>query len=249
MARARNPQREEAKNRWLNSGGTLPTGDNAKLAGATESQVRKWKSLDNWAAELGTKGEHSGKGNNNAAGNGAPERNQNAVTHGAYTTMHLDDLTPGCKAYVEGIDGDTERNMLRELQLLYAKEYDLKHKIHALEDEPAGALHIERHTESDSDKSGKTVTEESASAFEHIMRLKDMEIKIHRQILKLLDSMKAFAFESQRLYLEERKYSLAKQKISGEYSVDAETGEINDGVTEEIDGIVDSILSENSQGS
>jgi hypothetical protein len=223
--------------RWLESGGTLPIKDNAKQSGATESQIRKWKSLDKWEDKLGTKGKHGGKGNSNAQGYGAPERNTNAVTHGANVTMHLDSLTLDCQQYIAGIDGDNNRNMLRELQLLYAKEYDLKEKIKLLEDEPPGILHVEKHVESDGDKSGKTITIESASAFEHIMRLKDMEIRVHGRILKLLDSMKGYELEKQRLDLEERKFRLAKQKLSGEYIVDGETGEIVDG-----EGLVDDTL-------
>jgi hypothetical protein len=242
MARAKNPQRDEARNRWIESGGTLPTKENAALSGATESQVRKWKSLDKWADELGGMGTHGGRGNANAKGSGAPERNTNAATHGANVTMHLDSLTPGCKAYVEGIGGDSSRNMLRELQLLYAKEYDLKDKIRALENEPPGVLHVEKHVETDNKKSGKTTTIESASAFEHIMRLKDMEIRIHGRILKLLDSMKGYELEKQRLDLEERKYRLAKQKLSGEYSVDAATGEIIDSAEAEVEKVVDEAL-------
>jgi uncharacterized protein YjcR len=242
MARARNPQREQAKIRWLESGGTLSTKENAVAAGATESQIRKWKSMDNWNAELGAAGEHGGKENKNAEGNGAPERNQNAVTHGAYTTMHLDDLSPDCKAYVEGIDNNVENNMLHTLQLLYAKEFDLRLKITSLENEPPGVFHIERHVETESDKAGKSTTVESASAFEHIMRLEAELNKNRGRIIKLIDSMKAFTLESQRLDLEERKYRLAKQKLSGEYSVNAETGEIIDSAETEIDGIVEDAL-------
>jgi uncharacterized protein YjcR len=249
MARARNPQREAAMKRWLDSSGTMKNRENAALAGTSESQIRKWKSMDNWAAALGSRGVHGGTGNSNSKGNGAPERNQNAATHGAYTTMYLDDLTPDCKEYVQGIGSNSEDNMLRELQLLYAKEYDLKHKIHALENEPTGVLHIERCTVSESDKGGKTTTEESASAFEHIMRLEAELNKIHGRIIKLIDSMKAYALESQRLNLEERKYQLAKQKLSGEYSVNAETGEINDNVSAEIDSVVDVIIAESGSGS
>lgn len=49
-------------------------------------------------------------------------------------------------------------------------------------------------------------------------------------IIKLLDSIKGYEMESRRLRLEERKYNLAKQKLSGAFDVDPETGEIIDEV-------------------
>lgn len=51
---------------------------------------------------------------------------------------------------------------------------------------------------------------------------------MHGRIIKLLDSIKGYEMESRRLRLEERKYNLAKQKLSGAYDIDPDTGEIND---------------------
>ena len=45
-----------------------------------------------------------------------------------------------------------------------------------------------------------------------------------------LDPSKGYEMESRRLRLEERKYNLAKQKLSGAFDVDPETGEIIDEV-------------------
>ena len=43
-----------------------------------------------------------------------------------------------------------------------------------------------------------------------------------------MDSIKGYEMESRRVRLEERKYNLAKQKLSGAYDIDPDTGEIND---------------------
>jgi len=48
-----------------------------------------------------------------------------------------------------------------------------------------------------------------------------------------LDSIKSYELETRRIALEEKRYALMKQKISGEYDVDPETGEINDTYAEE----------------
>ena len=69
-----------------------------------------------------------------------------------------------------------------------------------------------------------------ASAFDRAMKLEAELNKIHGRIIKLLDSIKGYEMESRRLRLEERKYKLAKQKLSGAFDVDPETGEIIDEV-------------------
>ena len=67
-----------------------------------------------------------------------------------------------------------------------------------------------------------------ASAFDRAMKLEAELNKIHGRIIKLLDSIKGYELESRRVRLEERKYNLAKQKLSGAYDIDPETGEIID---------------------
>ena len=76
MARERNPERDKARRIWLDSGGTLTARQVAEQVGAKPEQVRKWKSLDSWAAELEAQKpprKRGGQpGNKNAAGAGAP---------------------------------------------------------------------------------------------------------------------------------------------------------------------------------
>ena len=67
-----------------------------------------------------------------------------------------------------------------------------------------------------------------ASAFDRVMKLEAELNRIHGRIIKLLDSIKGYELESRRVRLEERKYNLAKQKLSGAFDIDPETGEIND---------------------
>ncbi|AWP30757.1 phage terminase small subunit [Paenibacillus sp. Cedars] len=99
MARERSPERDKARQMWLESGGTMKLKDIAAALSVPESRVRKWKAVDRWQDELngsaeapfkgsapiGTNGsapkpKGAPKGNRNAAGNrgGAPHGNQNA---------------------------------------------------------------------------------------------------------------------------------------------------------------------------
>ena len=71
-----------------------------------------------------------------------------------------------------------------------------------------------------------------SSSFEREMKLEAELNKTHGRIIKLLDSIKSYELEQRRIALEEKRYALMKQKISGEYTIDPETGEIDDTHTE-----------------
>ena len=301
MARDRSPERDKAREIWLESGGKMTAKQVAEAVGGVKpEQVRKWKSLDSWAAALEAKKpprKRGGQpGNKNAAGAGPPTGNRNAETHGAYSAVRMEDLTTEQRVYIQKITLDTKKNMLAELQLLIAKEFDLQNKIAKLESAESGSLFVDRVVEVQTPKGqerlnqqieklaslqaeeealrwdmevqpGKPPTkqqqkrleslqreiaalqdttgdrarelEESAynvtmqtvikaSAFDRTMKLEAELNKIHGRIIKLLDSIKGYELECRRVRLEERKYNLAKQKLSGAFEVNQETGEIDD---------------------
>lgn len=300
MARERSPERDKARQLWLDSDGQMSPKEVAEAVGVKPEQVRKWKSVDRWQAALEEqqpKRKRGGQpGNKNAAGAGAPLGNKNAETHGAYSAVRLCDLPDEQRQYIESITLDTETNMLAELQLLIAKEADLQNKISAIEKGSPDALFIDRvvevrvpkgkerlekqqeklealrrehddllwemdaesgkpptkrqekkletlqreiaelqdttaDKERELEESGYNVSAQTvikASAFERAMKLEVELNKIHGRIIKLLDSIKGYELESRRVRLEERKYNLAKQKLSGAFDIDPDTGEIND---------------------
>lgn len=243
MAKARNPGRDKAKIEWLASGGKTPTKELAQKYSVSEVQIRKWKSADKWQAELERKKRGGQKGNKNAAGHGAPKGNTNAETHGAYSTVHIEDLPAEERAYIEGITLDAKENMLRELQLLFAKERDLLGRINEYKQADPGTLYTDRvvevYTPKAKSKDGKESTDKQplkqsaktvikASPFDRLMRLECEYNKIHGRILKLIDTIKAYEIDSKRLELDERKHELSRQRITGEYNVDPDTGEIDD---------------------
>ncbi|MCM1059655.1 MAG: phage terminase small subunit [Eubacterium sp.] len=238
MARKRNPARDKAKSEWLKSGGKISTKQLAATYDVSEVQIRKWKSADKWQAEFERKKRGGQKGNKNAEGHGAPKGNKNAETHGAYSTVHLDGLKPEERAYIESTTLDAGENMLRELQLLLAKERDLTRRISEYEQADPAALYTDRVVEVYTPKAGgdsgemslkqnaKTVVK--TSPFERMMKLEAEYNKIHGRIIKLIDSIRAYEVDNKRLNLDERKHELSKQRLTGEYSVDPDTGEISD---------------------
>lgn len=80
-----------------------------------------------------------------------------------------------------------------------------------------------------------------ASAFDRAMKLEAELNKIHGRIIKLLDSIKGYELECRRVRLEERKYNLAKQKLTGAFEVDPDTGEIDDETDDDSDVIGDGL--------
>lgn len=67
-----------------------------------------------------------------------------------------------------------------------------------------------------------------SSPFERAMKVEAELNKLHGRIIKLLDSIKAYETEERRLQLAEKQYNLQKQKLTGEFEIDPETGEIED---------------------
>ena len=76
MARKRDPRRDEAKKIWLDSGGKKVLKELASELNVSDSQIRKWKSVDKWAEEL--KGNVTKSNSNVTNKGGAPSGNKNA---------------------------------------------------------------------------------------------------------------------------------------------------------------------------
>jgi ArsR family metal-binding transcriptional regulator len=296
MARQRNPNRDQAKRSYIESGGTISTKELAAAAGVPENRIRKWKSEDKWKDALEKKKRGGQRGNKNAVGHGAPPYNTNAVTHGAYKTIYFEELSPQEQELIQSLTLETQENMLRELQTLVAKENDLKKRIRKLEETDPAALFVDKVIEmlvpkgnerlknqekkleeliierdnlvweiENSGKPSKTLEKKldkcerqivelqdkvndnksenegnneplktamqtiiKASPFDRAIKLEQELNKVHGRIIRLLDSIKSYELDSRRIELEEKKYRLAKQKLTGAYEIDPETGEIDD---------------------
>ena len=239
--------REKAKQLFLDSDGLMKNTEIAEALGIDSAKVRKWKCVDKWNDALENKPKKRGgqKGNKNAKGHGAPVRNKNAETHGAYSKVYFDELSEDEKVLIESVTLDTGENALRELQSLIAKEKDLEKRIKELNTDTTGNLYTDKVVEMRTPgKDGKDTPQGPAlsvamettiksSAFERAMKLEDQLNKVHGRIIKLLDTIKSYELEQRRITLEEKRYALMKQKISGEYDVDPDTGEIDDSYTED----------------
>lgn len=241
MARQKDENRKKAMQLFLDSDGLMNNKEIATALNVDSAKISKWKCIDKWKEALENKTRKKGapRGNKNAKGHGAPRRNKNAEKHGAYSTIYFDELTEDEKALIESITLNSEDNMLRELQVLIVKEKDLQKRIEAYNNDDVGQLYIDKsveiHKPNDKDKEDSThtfnmvmETKVKSSTFERVMKLEAELNKVHGRIIKLLDSIKSYELEKCRIVLEKKRYTLLKQKISGEYSVDIDTGEIDD---------------------
>jgi uncharacterized protein YjcR len=157
MARERSPERDKAKQMWLESSGAMKLKDIAAALFVGETQIRKWKSQDKWADDLNSNvtNESKGnvtkrgapKGNKNAVGNrgGAPPGNQNAkgnaggqggpygnkkaVTTGEYETIWLDALEEHEQELIELVDTDPIQQADEAIQLLTIRERRMLQRI------------------------------------------------------------------------------------------------------------------------
>lgn len=261
MARPRNPERDKAKKRYLDSDGQITTKELAAAAGVTESRIRKWKSEDKWAEALKNKPKKRGgqPGNQNAAGR-TPQKdgNKNAVTHGAFAQVGIEDIPPEqAQAILEMQPGNTLLRMNEELQgLLVRKTYltnlldlytdpekqeayytdKIVHMIvpmTAEERQQAEGMGLDLGAAADpegGEEEFKTAMKTiiKASPFDRAMKVEAELNKLNGRIIKLLDSMRACEAESRRIELEHKKYELSRQKLTGAIDVDPEEEEGGD---------------------
>lgn len=157
MARERSPDRDKAKQMWLESGGTMKLKDIAAALSIGETQVRKWKSQDKWTNDLNSNvtNESKGnvtkrgapKGNKNAVGNrggapagnkravgnkggsGGPLRNKKDVTTGEFETIWMDALEEDEQDLVDQVDTDPIQQADEAIKLLTIRERRMLQRI------------------------------------------------------------------------------------------------------------------------
>ncbi len=258
MARPRKPERDEAKKLYLQSGGKISTKELAAAVGVDDGRIRKWKSLDKWEDALQNQPKKKGgqPGNKNAAGETpAKQGNKNAVTHGAFASVSIEDLTEEQRNAILSMQpGETLSRMNEELQgLLVRKEYltgllqgftdpakqqeyytdKIVHMVVPIpQEDRAQAEEMGMELELAEDPEGGTESLKTAmktiikaSPFDRAMKVEAELNKLNGRIIKLLDSMRAHEADQSRLALERLKYQLARQKATGEFDIDPEDGE------------------------
>ncbi|TKN14882.1 small subunit of terminase [Enterococcus sp. VV15] len=175
MARKRDPRRDEAKRIWMESNGEKQLKDIADELNISDSQVRKWKSIDKWSAEL--KGNVTiGKsnvtnqggapiGNQNAIGNkgnsraSPPVGNKNALKTGEYETIFYETLSDEEKDIYSSLNDDPSFVLSEEIRLLKIRQFRMMKRIQqaeaGLNDEEVERLQQLRKIKTPIEKNGK----------------------------------------------------------------------------------------------
>lgn len=175
MARKRDPRRDEAKKIWLESNGEKQLKEIASKLNVSDSQIRKWKSIDKWSAELkgsvtNAKGNVTNQGgapfgNQNAKGNkgnsraSPPKRNKNALKTGEYETIFFDTLSDDEKDIYSSLDDDPSFVLSEEIRLLKIRQLRMMKRIQqaevGLNDEEVDRLQQLRKIKTPIEKDGK----------------------------------------------------------------------------------------------
>jgi len=214
VPKARNPNRDKAKEIWL-ANTNIPLREIADKLGETESTIRKWKSLDGWersdknAPINAPKKQSSGKGKKRAPSAGAPQKNVNAKTHGGYAKIYWDTLTAEEKALIDELPKDEERLLIDQIRLYSVRERRILTAINRYKDadlvvdgetETGSALSIllsidendeenefSRESQNINPKLGLTITKESG--YKIIQRLERELTSVQRAKTKAIEAL------------------------------------------------------------
>lgn len=201
MARQRDPRRDEAKKIWLDSNGEKKLKEIASELNVSDSQIRKWKSVDRWSAELkgnvtNAKGNVTNQGgapfgNQNAKGNkgnsraSPPKRNKNALKTGEYETIFADVLSDDERMIYSSLEDDPFYILSEEVRLLKIRQLRMMQRIKkaesGLNEEEIERLQQLRKIKTPVDVNGKML-----EVKREVMQDVQITRKIHRKIDDIL---------------------------------------------------------------
>ncbi|MGM9897977.1 MAG: phage terminase small subunit [Enterococcus faecalis] len=202
MARKRDPRRDKAKKIWLESNEEKQLKEIASELNVSDSQIRKWKSIDKWSAELkgnvtNAKGNVTNRGgapfgNQNAVGNKGNSRaspplgNKNAIKTGEYETIFADMLSDEEKAIYSNLNDDPFFILNDEIRLLKVRQFRMMKRIKeaekGLNDEEVERLQQLRKIKTPVEKDGRKL---------EIKREVMQDVQVTRKTFRKLDDILA----------------------------------------------------------
>ncbi|WP_142956949.1 phage terminase small subunit [Enterococcus faecalis] len=230
MARKRDPRRDEAKKIWLDSGGKKVLKELASELNVSDSQIRKWKSVDKWAEELKgnvtksnsnvTNKSGAPPGNKNAKGNkggSPPKGNKNAIKTGEYETIFADMLSDEEKDIYSNLNDDPFFILNDEIRLLKVRQFRMMKRIKeaekGLNDEEVERLQQLRKIKTPVEKDGRKleikrevmqdvqVTRKTFRKLDDILAIEDALTRISNQLTKAVKQQNALLANDAKLQL------------------------------------------------
>ena len=250
MARKRDPRRDEAKKIWLDSGGKKVLKELASELNVSDSQIRKWKSVDKWAEELKgnvtksnsnvTNKSGAPPGNKNAKGNkggSPPKGNKNAIKTGEYETIFADMLSDEEKDIYSNLNDDPFFILNDEIRLLKIRQFRMMKRIKeaekGLNDEEVERLQQLRKVKEPSSIGGKVVTvkrevlkdvqitRKTFRKLDDILAIEDALTRISNQLTKAVKQQNALLANDAKLQL----LKVQTEKVKA--SLDATSGDMD----------------------
>ena len=250
MARKRDPRRDEAKKIWLDSGGKKVLKELASELNVSDSQIRKWKSVDKWAEELKgnvtksnsnvTNKSGAPPGNKNAKGNkggSPPKGNKNAIKTGEYETIFADMLSDEEKDIYSNLNDDPFFILNDEIRLLKIRQFRMMKRIKeaekGLNDEEVERLQQLRKVKEPSSIGGKVVTvkrevlkdvqitRKTFRKLDDILAIEDALTRISNQLTKAIKQQNALLANDAKLQL----LKVQTEKVKA--SLDATNGDMD----------------------
>ncbi|EMW6179617.1 phage terminase small subunit [Enterococcus faecalis] len=250
MARKRDPRRDEAKKIWLDSGGKKVLKELASELNVSDSQIRKWKSVDKWAEELKgnvtksnsnvTNKGGAPSGNKNAKGNkggSPPKGNKNAIKTGEYETIFADMLSDEEKDIYSNLNDDPFFILNDEIRLLKIRQFRMMKRIKeaekGLNDEEVERLQQLRKVKEPSSIGGKVVTvkrevlkdvqitRKTFRKLDDILAIEDALTRISNQLTKAIKQQNALLANDAKLQL----LKVQTEKVKA--SLDATSGDMD----------------------
>ncbi|EKJ5004579.1 small subunit of terminase [Enterococcus faecalis] len=250
MARKRDPRRDEAKKLWLDSGGKKVLKELASELNVSDSQIRKWKSVDKWAEELKGNVTKSNSnvtnkggappGNKNAKGNkggSPPKGNKNAIKTGEYETIFADMLSDEERAIYSNLNDDPFFILEEEIRILKIRQYRMLKRIKdaevGLNDEEVERLQQLRKVKEPSVIDGKMVTvkrevlkdvqvtRKTFRKLDDILAIEEALTRISNQLTKAIKQQNALLANDAKLQL----LKVQTEKVKA--SLDATNGDMD----------------------
>lgn len=225
MARAKSENREVARKLWVNSNGKMKLKEIAANLNISESQVRKWKSLDKWEVEkpkrVAAPGKKLGapKGNKNAKGNkggGAPRGNKNALKTGLFEKIFFDTLSVEELTLISSIEKDKILMLEKELALLTVREYRVMKRIEEMKEKAflPNSVSTKKVKSGEGEVIGDEVTTNSISNFEVINKLEEALTKIQDKKIKTVEAISRIEIATARLEMDRGETGEAEDNIT-----------------------------------
>ncbi len=251
MPRARSPNRDKARELWLQSEKKRLLKDIAAELGVSEEQVRKWKNQDAWNAAVQkvtlpkadngnsnvTKQRGGQPGNQNAAGHGAPEGNHNSLKHGIYSKIYWDTLDEEEHQMVEAMSYQEETLLEDQIALLTVRERRLLRSIDenrkkcgglALDNVIKRTLEIKGNVIKGRNQTQTETTTRTISTFEVVQKLEAELTRVQAKKTRCIEALNHLRIERQKLEGEQLGNEVVNDWVSAVLGGDADDKKDNE---------------------